>query len=367
MIKLNKNPMAGSAVRVNLSFRDPSGSYYIPTCLRYSVLALNSDGQSWSTVDGKWKVPIAPASSVNLSVPDMRFIEGTKPQRKIIVEWEAFLDGGLLTFEDEVDFEVEPFPTVENPPPEPLPEVWLEAVGVEVLNGSLFQAPVEPTFKITLSEPAIIENASANVGEIECSLALDPVGTVLTVVPDRRLEAKTEYSLEVKDVVSVRDGRQFKGGSLKVSFTTGTEGASVQDLAEVTIRENESIVVDPDEGFDSMKKVIVNVEIPIQDEKAMEITEDGQYRISHSSEYAAMREVSVAVVTKSLYGYRTLDGNLLFLFTKELKEDGQFKCLAPTKDFIETDVAIPELGKILVAWEGADYEVARSEPDDISR
>ena len=110
MIRLNNNPYENTNLSLNIQFKDSFGVYYIPSVASYTVLALNDDGESWEVVDELYKVPIESASTVNLIIPKVRKIDGCKNNRKVLIEWEAFLNNEYCSFIDEVDFDVKPLP-----------------------------------------------------------------------------------------------------------------------------------------------------------------------------------------------------------------------------------------------------------------
>ena len=163
MIKLNYSPFEGSTVKVTLSFRDSFGKYYIPLSLNYTLLALNSDKESWSVVGDAYKVSIQPASQVPLTISDTSLISGTTLQRKVLIQWVALVDGQVTDFIDEVVFEIQPMPYITNKPVEPEPTpIYLEVKDVEFQTGNSVACPINPVLKLYTILSILLEIDPAN-------------------------------------------------------------------------------------------------------------------------------------------------------------------------------------------------------------
>ena len=149
MIRLNNTPNEGSTVKVNLGFRDSAGIYYIPTKVSYSLLALNNDKESWSVVDNLYKIPLVPASNVILTLPNIKTVTNTTLSRKVMIYWDAFVDGEYNSFVDEVTFDIAPKPFIPdepvNPPTPPL-DIYVEINSASLQVGTINAAPVLPVF-----------------------------------------------------------------------------------------------------------------------------------------------------------------------------------------------------------------------------
>ena len=85
MIRLRNNPIEGSSVKLQLSFRDPLGTYYIPVSVTYTFLALDKNQETWNVVDSYYKIPLDAASVIPLTIPNVKTIEGTTLRRKVII------------------------------------------------------------------------------------------------------------------------------------------------------------------------------------------------------------------------------------------------------------------------------------------
>ena len=272
MIRLNNAPNEGSTVKVNLGFRDSSGQYYIPAKIYYTLLALNSDKESWSVVGDFYEVPLVPASSVVLTIPDISLISGTTLQRKVMVHWEAYVDGLYSTFTDEIDFEIAPKPYVPNPPaPRPQPPVYVAVNSASLQIGALTAAPIMPVFILKTNLPVKIDLASANIKSgsllLPCSMSVDEGGAVVTVAAERELAYVTSYSLIVEGLVSTINGYVMKE-PFELSFATCREDTPpyvpvIQDKKEVRFDDNGTFTVEPDEGYDAIQTVEVSVEVPV--------------------------------------------------------------------------------------------------------
>lgn len=284
MIKLRNNPIEGSTVKVNLGFRDSAGMYYIPSQITYTLLALNNDKESWSVVDDIYRVPITPASTVNLTIPDIKTISGTTLNRKIMVYWEAFVDNTYSDFVDEIIFDVTPKPYVPNEPVNPPipPQVYVEINSVQLQIGSLTLAPINPVFIVKTSLPVNIDNATAVITNtvtgdtIDCSIGVDNVGATLTVNPDIEIAYRTSYELKLSGLVSTINSYTMKEDFI-TTFVTEDEYIPhipvIQNSKEVVYNENGEFTVEPDNGFDGIAVVNVTVDTPKpKEEQAKEIT-----------------------------------------------------------------------------------------------
>lgn len=300
MIRLNRNPFEGSAVKVNISFRDSFGAYYVPSELTYTFLALNEDEESWSIVGDYYKVKLEPASSVNLTIPDIKIIEGTKLQRKIIIEWSGYVDGEYTDFKDEVNFDVEPMPYITDLPPDPEPsEVYIEITDVSLQVGSLSTAPVMPVFKVRTSLPVILTDALIQVKDesgntINCNTTIDSTYTLLTIVPERRLEFTTPYSLFI-DNLKCKIGEYVLKEPFIVNFVTEFSSNFLEIDKEVVVSENGVTDIVPSSGYDGIANVILTTAIPIQDEKTVEVETHSSFDVEPDDGYTAIKKVHVDV------------------------------------------------------------------------
>lgn len=300
MIRLNKNPFEGSAVKVNISFRDSFGAYYVPSELTYSFLALNDDEESWSIVDDYYKVKLEPASSVNLTIPDIKIIEGKKLQRKIIIEWSGYVDGEYTNFKDEVNFDVEPMPYITDLPPDPEPsEVYIEVTDVSLQVGSLSTAPVMPVFKVRTSLPVILTDSIIQVKDetgdvINCDVTIDSSYTLLTIVPERRLEFTTPYSLFI-DNLKCKIGDYVLKEPFVANFVTEFSSNFLEMDKKVTVTENGVTDIVPSAGYDGIANVVLTTSIPLQEEKDIEITSYNPVVVEPDSEFTAIKKLNVSV------------------------------------------------------------------------
>lgn len=305
MIRLNNTPNEGSTVKVNLGFRDSAGQYYIPAKIQYTLLALNNDKESWSVVDDKYLVPITPASSVILTIPDIKLVTGTTLSRKVMIYWDAFVDGEYSSFTDEITFDVAPKPYVPDAPVNPpVPtEVYVQVSSVSLQIGTLSAAPVMPVFIMKTNLPVNIENAVCNIkgGDLiaPCNIEVDSTGGTLTINTDLALNYLTSYELDLEGLVSTINGYLMKE-PFKLSFVTGREDTPpyipiIQENKEVYIDREGKYDFEPDEGYDAIRTFSVDVDIPVQDRKRMTLTSNGRFEVDPDAEYVAMKRAVIDV------------------------------------------------------------------------
>lgn len=306
MIRLNNTPNEGSTVKVNLGFRDSAGQYYIPTKIQYTFLALNDDKESWSIVDNTYLKSLTPASSVVLTIPNVKTITGTTLQRKVMIYWEAFVDNEYNNFTDEITFDVAPKPYVPDEPvtPPPEPPIYVEVNSVTLQVGTLNYAPVLPVFILKTNLPVNIDNAEAEIiandGAIfPCNIAVDEAGGTLTINTDLELSYITGYTLVVRGLVSRISGYVMKD-ECTVSFVTARKDTPpyipvIQDDKEVYIDRDGSYDIGPDEGYDAVKNVSIDVDIPLQTSKRISVTENGRHEIRPDAEFAGLERAVIDV------------------------------------------------------------------------
>jgi len=304
MIRLNNTPNEGSTVKVNLGFRDSAGQYYIPAKIQYTLLALNNDKESWSVVDDIYLKSLAPASSVTLTIPNISTVEGTTLQRKIMVYWDAFVDNEYNSFTDEITFDIAPKPFVPNPPaPQPEPPVYVNINSVSLQIGTLAAAPVMPVFLVKTSLPVKIDTAVANIktGDyvFPCNISVDEAGGTVTLSTDNELSYLTSYTLTLSGLVSVINGYEMKE-PLEVSFVTMRRETPpyvpvIQDDKEVYIDRDGSYDIGPDEGYDAVKNVSIDVDVPLQTSKRISVTENGRHEIRPDAEFAGLERAVIDV------------------------------------------------------------------------
>ena len=296
MIRLNNTPNEGSTVKVNLGFRDSAGQYYIPTKVQYTLLALNNDKESWSVVDDNYLVSLTPASNVILTLPDIKTVEGTTLQRKVMVYWSAFVDNEYNDFVDEITFEIAPKPYVPNPPsPQPEPQIYVEVSDVRLQIGTLGSSPIDPVFVIKMNLPVNTENAVARIGTVDCHIVPDSTKSILTVYADVPLEYTTDYILEISGLVSTINGYVMKEPA-KISFVTwnkdGEHAAVIQKDRPFTAEHNGEYNIVPDDNYDAMENVVLTVNIPLQT-KEVNITENGTITVEPDDLYDGLSAVEI--------------------------------------------------------------------------
>ena len=295
MIRLNNTPNEGSTVKVNIGFRDSAGIYYIPSQISYSLLALNNDMESWSICDNLYKVPVTPASNVTLTVPDIKTFEGTTLNRKIMVYWDAFVDGEYNSFVDEITFDINPKPYVPDEPvnpPAPLP-IYVEINDVNLQVGTLSAAPVNPVFVLKTNLPVKIDTAVAMIDTKPCKILKDSTGGILTVYPETVLDYVKSYTLTISGLVSTINGYVMKE-DFNCSFVTQSEDTPhepiIEDKTVAEITENGVHNILPSEGYDATKEVELTVDVhPALQEKT--VTANGT--VEPDSDFYGLSKVDV--------------------------------------------------------------------------
>lgn len=352
MIRLNNTPNEGSTVKVNLGFRDSAGQYYIPTKIQYTFLALNNDKESWSIVDDTYLKSLTPASSVVLTIPNVKTITGTTLQRKVMVYWEAFVDNEYNNFTDEITFDIAPKPYVPDEPvtPPPEPPIYVEINSVTLQVGTLNYAPVLPVFILKTNLPVNIDNAEAEIiandGAIfPCNIAVDEAGGTLTINTDLELSYITGYTLVVRGLVSRISGYVMKD-ECAIHFVTARKDTPpyipvIQETKEFEAVENGHYTVRPDDGYDALGQVEVNVDLPIQHRKDVTVTENGEYEIEPDNDKTSMEFVVLQVNVPS-------GGKPVQSKNVSVTENGETTVEADegktmNKVFITTEVPVPTI------------------------
>ena len=270
MIRLNNTPNEGSTVKVNLGFRDSAGQYYIPAKITYTFLALNDDKESWSVVDNLYEVALTPASSVTLTIPDVKTITGTTLSRKVMVYWDAFVDGEYNSFVDEITFDIAPKPYIPNPPAlQPQPQIYVEINSISLQIGTLTATPLQPVFLLKLNLPVKIDDAMARIitvsGDyIDCAISSNTVGSDITITPNSALDYQSTYTLRLAGLVSSINNYQMKEPFV-CNFATQSRDMPhepvIEDSKSVELISNGTHVVSPDTDYDAMKEVEVTVNV----------------------------------------------------------------------------------------------------------
>lgn len=351
MIRLNNTPNEGSTVKVNLGFRDSAGQYYIPTKIQYTLLALNNDKETWSIVDEIYLKSLTPASSVTLTIPNIKTIEGTTLQRKVMVYWDAFVDNEYNSFVDEIRFDISPKPYVPNPPePQPEPTVYVKINQVNMQIGTLTAVPLQPVFLIKTNLPVDIENAVAQIitqsGEIkDCTITVDSTGALLTVSTEYWLEYQTSYTLKIAGLVSTINHYVMEN-DFECAFATQSKDAPhelvIQDSKTVSITENGSHTILPDDSYDGVAEIIANVNVqPNMQQKT--VTENGE--VVPDTGYTGLSKVIVDVVPP--------------LQEKTVTENGEVTPDSEYYGLSKVDVEIPiETGKTLTVNENGTTTIS---------
>ena len=360
MIRLNNTPNEGSTVKVNLGFRDSAGQYYIPTKVQYTLLALNNDKESWSVVDDNYLKPLTPASNVILTLPDIKTVEGTTLQRKVMVYWSAFVDGEYNDFVDEITFDIAPKPYVPNPPsPQPEPTIYVEVTDVKLQIGTLSSSPINPVFVIKMNLPVNVENAVARIGTIDCHIVPDGTKSILTVYADEVLEYVTNYNLELSGLVSTINGYVMKEPAV-IGFVTwnkdGEHAAVIQKDREFTANHSGEYNIIPDDNYDAMENVILTVDVPLQT-KTVNVNENGTIIVEPDDLYDGLSSVEIVTNVQPVLQDKTVTDNNVTIYP-----DSEFDGLSsvsiavpiePTRYETITKPGItsitPETGKVAIA------------------
>ena len=287
MIRLRNNPVEGSSLKLGLSFRDPLGNYFIPISVNYTLLALNSDKESWSVVDGMFEVPLKPASSIALVIPDLKVITETELDRKVIIKYQAYIDDSYANFIDEVAFELQPMPTVVYPDVPDVPETYVTVLSCFPVNGSVSSVPLLPTFRFKVNMPCdkgtavIIKDGI----EIPCGISSDATGTEFSISPETGLARLENYLLRVSGFVSKVGGYEFEN-PYELNFTTISADPTLQPNREFTAAENGEFEIMPEGTFDGMAKVTLTVDVnpPLQEKTRVingeVLPDEGYYGLS---------------------------------------------------------------------------------------
>lgn len=305
MIKLRNNPVEGSSVRLSLSFRDGFGNYYVPSSLSYTILALNDDEESWSVVDDVYRKEVEPSSTVTLVTPASKVIEGTTLTRKIVVYWSALFDNAVTDFVDEVNYEVQPKPYVPDAPipPEPTyPDVIVKDCRLQ--TGTIIETPINPVFIVKMNIPVVPDTGACVVRGIDndsfipCTAMADSTGTILTITPDEELVISSHYKLTVSDYKGLNGVSEMKE-AFDFNFYTTSKGR-VQEEKDFEAVDNGIYEIEPDAGYSSIGKVNLTVDVAaspdIQNNKEVTFTDnDVTLEIRADAPYNAMKKVTATI------------------------------------------------------------------------
>ena len=307
MIELRNNPIEGSSVKLALNFKDPLGKYYIPISVNYTFLALNSNDEDWDVVDNLYEIPLDPASMVSLIIPNLQIITGTTLRRKIIIKYQAFIDNEYVDFVDEVNFTIQPQPTIKydpTPGPGPSPEIYVKVVFCDLVAGSLITAPLEPVFKMRLNMPVVLDTAEFKVvnkdvieDDILCTTTIDMTNTLLNIAPNKSLDTHTNYMLKVTGLKS-KVGDYELQEPFTCNFTTVGADPRIQESKDVEITSNGDFLVEPDDDYLAIGKVNVTVDVqpPLQ-EKTVSANGD----VIPDSEFYGLSKVTVNLPIEPLH------------------------------------------------------------------
>ena len=301
MIQLRNNPIEGSSVKLGLSFRDSLGKYYIPVYVTYTFLALNNDNESWSVVDDLYKVPLTPASTINLLISNIKTITNTTLERKVVINYQAYIDNEYADFVDEINFTIQPQPTISGSvPTPPEPETYIKVLSCDLIAGSLVAAPILPVFKLKTNMPSYSDDVVGTIintetlEEISCTVTPDLTGTVFNISSNKSLERTTNYKLRVVGLKS-KAGDYPLENPFELNFTTLSGDPKIQDEKEVTITANGTEEVLPDGESEGIAKVIVHTEIPLEEIITREYDANGTYQITPSDGYTAIFGANVVI------------------------------------------------------------------------
>lgn len=238
MIKLSHNPFEGSAVKIQLSFKDNYGNYYIPISVNYSVLALNKDKESWSVVEDAYEKNITPASTIVLTVDKLKTYENTTSQRKVVVAWTAYVDGEVTDFVDEVTFEIQPKPYIINPPT-PIHEVYyVEIKDVALQIGSKESTAIKPVFYLNTNVPVDLTDSEIQIydsegNQIPTYHELNSSKTIITVTTDDLVLNKfSYYDLKINGLKAFGNEYGMKE-EFVYRFRTSNQITDASELSEV--------------------------------------------------------------------------------------------------------------------------------------
>ena len=382
MIRLRNNPIEGSAVRLALSFRDGFGNYYVPSSVTYTILALNNDEESWSVVDDVYKKKLEPASTMTVTTPVSKVIEGTTLRRKIVFEWTTLVDGTYTDFVDEASYEVQPMPYVPDHPLPPAPEEPdLEVTDIKFQIGSVVSAPVYPVFLVRFNQPVIPDSGASFIQnedgvKYHVNVEADLTYSVLTISCMDELQYNTHYDFVMSDYHS-RIGTAEMKEDFKLSFLT-TKSGNVQQSKTVDVTENGETEVLPDTGYSSMGKVVLNVAVPgasVEENKSFEIHGEGTFEVVPTIGFDAMAKVTVEVSIPNqiaLYCYIDNDTPRQFWFSREVDGEGEYLIMPVNiggsfKQFSSHTVAVDMTGQISFVYDGNTVLVERYEAGDIVR
>lgn len=218
MIKLSHTPMEGSALKLNLSFKDSFGNYYVPVSINYTFLAMNNDKETWCIIDDLYEKSIEPASSVILTISKLQSVTGTTMFRKIIVKYTALLEGELTDFVDEVTFEIQAKPYITNVPEvQPTETTYVEIRDVSIQVGFSNAVPVKPVFYVKLNVPVTLDESIIKMRNdsetVDCFFTIDSTNTVLSITPVTSLDNNSNYQLYISGLKS-----KFGNKSMKEDF-----------------------------------------------------------------------------------------------------------------------------------------------------
>ena len=375
MIVLKNNPIEGSTVTLNIQFRDPTGIYYIPISIKYTLLALNSDEESWSVVDGYYKVPLEAASSVALSLPNIETISGTTLKRKVLIEYQAFLNNKYEEFVDEINFDITPKPVISNEPENPpISETYIVVVSSELQTGSVATAPLNPVFKIRTNMPVLIDDANALIydddgDENGCEIILDNTYTLLTITPNVELYPATKYHLKLSGLHS-KIGEYSLKEPFIMTFVTVSGSSAIQPSKDVEYTLNGEYTLLPDEGYGSLAKAKVIVNIPLQT-KTVNVNENGTIIVEPDDLYDGLSAIEVVTNVQPNLQNKTVTENNITVYS-----DSEFDGLSsvsvavpiePTRYETITKPGItsitPESGKVAIA--AVDVTVTPDEDKEV--
>lgn len=305
MIELRNNPIEGSSVKLALNFKDPLGKYYIPISVNYTFLALNSNDEDWDVVDDLYEIPLDPASMISLVIPKIQTITGTTLRRKIIIKYQAFIDNEYVDFVDEVNFTIQPQPTIKyEPGPGPEPEIYIKVVFCDLVAGSLITAPLEPVFKMRLNMPVILDTAEFKVvnkdvieDDIPCTTTIDMTNTLLNIAPNKSLDTHTNYMLKVTGLKS-KVGDYELQEPFTCNFTTVGADPRIEESKDVEITNNGEYLIQPDDDYLAIGKVNVTVDVqpPLQEKT---VSSNGE--VIPDSEYYGLSKVTVNLPIEPLH------------------------------------------------------------------